>query len=137
MKRWLFENLGLKLSALLIAVALWAYVGSRQVLDRRVTVHLQLTDIPAGMTVDSNLRPTLPVVLTGRKESILDLDGDDLTAIVSLKGYTPGKPDLAVRPLIRPLPIGVTASTADLTIHLVPVAKPAPPPRAAKHKKGN
>lgn len=135
MKRWLFDNLGLKLLALLIAVCLWAYVGSREVLDRKVIVHLQLTDIPQGMTVDASVRTTIPVLLTGRKENILDIDGDDLSAIVSLKNYVPGKQDLPVHPIIKPLPLGVTASTPDLTIHLVPVVKEAPP-RRSKSKRG-
>jgi YbbR domain-containing protein len=138
MKRWLFENLGLKILALLIALCLWAYVGSRQVLDTRVIVHLQLTDIPVGMTVDSNVKTAIPVVLTGRKESILDLDADDLSAIVSLRGYVPGKQDFAVHPVIKPLPPGVTANTPDVTVHLVPVVVKAPslaaPPRP-RHRK--
>lgn len=130
MKRWLFENMGLKLLALLIAVCLWAYVGSQQVLNRRVEAHLQLTDIPDGMMVDSNVRTTIPVVLTGRKQSILDLDGNDLTAIVSLRHYEPGKSEVSVRPFIRPLPSGVSANTPEVIVHLIPV--PKPPPKAAK-----
>ena len=126
MKRWLFENLGLKISAFLIALCLWAYVGSRQVLDTRVIVHLQLTDIPVGMTVDSNVKTAIPVILTGRKESILDLDADDLSAVVSLRGYIPGKQDFAVHPMIKPLPPGVTANTPDVTVHLIPVVVKAP-----------
>ncbi|HET9870124.1 MAG TPA: hypothetical protein VFR02_06495, partial [bacterium] len=123
-----------KVLAFLIAVGLWAYVGSREVLDRRVVVHLQLTDIPAGMTVDSNVRTAIPVVLTGRKESILALDADDLTAVVSLRDYRPGKPDLPVRPLVRPLPPGVEASAPDVTIHLIPVPKPTPAPHLRRKK---
>lgn len=121
MRRLIFENFGLKVLAFLIALSLWAYVGSRQVLDRRIIVHLELTDIPQGMTVDSNVKTTIPVVLTGRKESILDLDGEDLAAIVSLKAYTPPKLDVLVHPQIRPLPPGVTVDVPDVTIHLVPV----------------
>jgi hypothetical protein len=120
-RRLIFENFGLKVLAFLIALSLWAYVGSRQVLDRRISVHLELTDIPQGMTVDSNVKTTVPVVLTGRKESILDLDGEDLAAIVSLKAYAPPKLDVLVHPQIRPLPPGVTVDVPDVTIHLVPV----------------
>ena len=126
MRRLIFENFGLKVLAFLIALSLWAYVGSRQVLDRRIIVHLELTDIPQGMTVDSNVKTTIPVVLTGRKESILDLDGEDLAAIVSLKAYIPPKLDVLVHPQIRPLPPGVTVDVPDVTIHLVPVVTKDP-----------
>ena len=98
MNRWLFENLGLKILALFIAIALWAYVGTRQIIDRRVTVSVELTDIPPGVTVDPRVRTSVPVVLTGRKESVLDLDGDDLTAVVSLKGTTPDESEVLVHP---------------------------------------
>jgi hypothetical protein len=125
-RRLIFENFGLKVLAFLIALSLWAYVGSRQVLDRRIIVHLELTDIPQGMTVDSNVKTTIPVVLTGRKESILDLDGEDLAAIVSLKAYIPPKLDVLVHPQIRPLPPGVTVDVPDVTIHLVPVVTKDP-----------
>jgi YbbR domain-containing protein len=120
MKRWIFENLGLKLLAFLIAFSLWAYVGSRQILERKVVLHLELTEIPGGMTVDSSVRTTVPVVLTGRKESVLEVDPDDLTAVVSLKGYTKDKKDLLVHPLVQPLPSGVAATVSAIHVHLIP-----------------
>ncbi len=127
MKRWLFENLGLKILALLIALALWAYVGTRQIIDRRVSVAVELTDIPVGVTVDPRVRTSIPVVLTGRKESVLDLDGDDLTAVVSLKGTTADQSEALVRPQVRPLPRDVTANVQTLKIPLMPAQlKPQP-----------
>jgi hypothetical protein len=128
MKRWLFENLGLKILALLIALALWAYVGTRQIIDRRVSVAVELTDIPVGVTVDPRVRTSIPVVLTGRKESVLDLDGDDLTAVVSLKGTTSDQSEALVRPQVRPLPRDVTANVQTLKIPLMP-AQPKPQPK--------
>ena len=122
MKRWLFQNLGLKLLALFIAFALWAYVGSRQILERRVTLRLELGDIPSGMTLDTSVRTSIPVVLTGRKEYLLDLDSEDLKAVVSLKGSPPGQRELVVHPQVRPLPNGVTASVPDLTVKLLPLS---------------
>lgn len=126
MKRWLFENLGLKIMALFISIALWAYVGTREIIDRRVTVAVELTDIPAGVTVDPHVRTSVPVVLTGRKESVLDLDGDELEAVVSLKGTTPDQQEALVHPQVRPLPKDVAANVQALKIPLVPsVHKPA------------
>ncbi len=131
MKRWLFENLGLKILALFISVALWAYVGSRQIIDRKVTVPVELNDIPDGVTVDPRVRTSVSVVLTGRKESILDLDGDELTAEVSLKGTTPDQREVVAHPIIKPLPKDVAANVQTLKIPLIPApSKPLP-----KHKK--
>ena len=124
MKRLLLENLGLKILALFLASMLWAYVGSRQVLEMKLTLHLELNDMPGGMTLDSNVKTSIPVILTGRKESILDVDKEELKAVVSLKGYLTGQKDLVVHPKVQPLPSGVTANLSDITLHLVPLNDP-------------
>ena len=85
MKRLLLENFGLKILAFFLAFILWAYVGSRQVLELKLTPHLELGDMPAGMTLDDKLKPSIPVILSGRKESILDVDKEEVKAVVSLK----------------------------------------------------
>jgi len=123
MKRWLFENLGLKILAFLIAISLWAYVGSRQVLERRISLHLELTDIPVGMTVDSNVKTSIPVVFTGRKDSVLNLDPEELRAVMSLRGTAPTPlSDVLVHPPVKvqPLPSDVAATVPSVTIHLIP-----------------
>jgi len=125
MRRWLFENFGLKVLALFISAALWAYVGSRQVLERRVVLRLEIGDIPAGMKVDSSVKTAIPVVLSGRKDSVLDLDPEELKAVISLSNYQPGKKEMSVHPTIQPLPPGVTATVQNITLHLEPLADPA------------
>jgi YbbR domain-containing protein len=121
MKRWLLQNLGLKFLSLLIAVALWAYVGSRQVLEQKLNLHMEFTDMPAGMTLDPNVRTTISVNLTGRKDRILDIDPEDLKAVVSLRAAQAGQKEIVVRPKVQPLPVGVTANVADVTLHLIPL----------------
>jgi len=124
MKRWFFHNLGLKVLALLIALVLWAYVGSRQVIDTRATLHLELTDIPVGMTVDPTLRSSLLFTFTGRKESVLDLDRENLRAVMSLKDVKPSDKELFVHPAIRvePLPKGISVTVLPVTVHLLPIS---------------
>jgi YbbR domain-containing protein len=121
MRRWLFQNMGLKFLSLLIAFALWAYVGSRQVLEQRLNLHLEFADIPAGMTLDPNVRTTVSVNLTGRKDRILDIDPEDLKAVVSLRNAQPGQKELLVHPKVQPLPFGVSANVPDLTLKLIPL----------------
>jgi YbbR domain-containing protein len=121
MRRWLFQNIGLKFLSLLIAFALWAYVGSRQVLEQRLSLHLEFADMPAGMTLDPNVKTNISVNLTGRKDRILDIDPEDLIAVVSLRNAEPGQKEIVVHPKVQPLPIGVTANVADVTLHLIPL----------------
>ena len=121
MKRWFFQNLGLKFLSLFIAVALWAYVGSRQMLEQRLNLHLEFADMPAGMTLDSNVKTNISVNLVGRKDRILDIDPESLKAVVSLRSAQPGQKEMIVHPKIQPLPNGVTANVADVTLHLIPL----------------
>jgi YbbR domain-containing protein len=134
MKRWIFENFGLKVLAVFIALALWAYVGSRQVVDRKMTLHIEFTDIPTGVTLGSNVKTSIPVLLNGRKESVLDLDQDDLKALVSLKGYLSGQREMTVHPRIEGLPSGVTANVSDFTVPLAPPTDPKNPPKKKLRK---
>lgn len=121
MKRWLFQNMGLKFLSLIIAIALWAYVGSRQVLEQRLNLHVEFADMPAGMTLDPNVKTSVSVSLTGRKDRILDIDPEDLRAVVSLRNAQPGQKEIVVHPKVQPLPVGVTANVADVTLHLIPL----------------
>jgi hypothetical protein len=124
MKRWIFENFGLKVLAVVIAFGLWAYVGSRQVLERRITLHIEYTEIPAGVTLGSNVRTSIPVVLVGRPESMVDLDPDELRAVVSLRGCQPAQKEMTVHPKIPDLPTGVRANVSDFQVPLVPPPDP-------------
>jgi len=121
MKRWLLQNMGLKFLSVLIAVALWAYVGSRQVLEQRLNLHVEFADMPAGMTLEPNVKTNISVNLTGRKDRILDIDPEDLRAVVSLRNAQPGQKEIVVHPRVQPLPVGVTANVADMTLHLIPL----------------
>lgn len=123
MKRWFFENLGLKVMAVLVAFALWAYVDLKQVLDKkRLTVHLEITDMPAGMALDPTAKTSVSVLLIGK--DVKDLEPDDLDATASLKGVTAVEQDVVVHPKIEELPSGVTASAHDVKIHLISLNEP-------------
>ncbi|HVZ79635.1 MAG TPA: hypothetical protein VHE12_02410 [bacterium] len=137
MKRLFFENLGLKILAVLIAIVLWAYVGSRQVLERRLSLRIEYSEIPPRITLGSNVRTWVQVTLIGRKDSVLDINPEDLKATVSLKGYPVGQKEILVHPKVLNLPAGVIANVADFTVPLViqPEAKPSPGPARHNGKK--
>ena len=130
MKRWFFENLGLKITAALIALVLWAYVDLKQVLDKkRLTVHLEITDVPSGTALDPSSKTSVPVLLIGK--DVKDLEADDIDATASLKGVSSEEQDVMVHPKIGELPSGVAASTHDVKIHLIALAEP----KGSSHKK--
>jgi YbbR domain-containing protein len=122
MKRWIFDNFGLKVLAVFIAIALWAYVGSRQIMDQRYQISLELTDIPAGMKVDpDSVKPSISVIFHGKRDDVVGRDPTDFKVVVSLKGYSQGQKEMVVHPRLQPMPTGVIASVADLTIRLIPL----------------
>ena len=134
MKRWLFENFRLKLLSILIASMLWAYVDMRQVLDhRRMTVKLEVTDLPNGMGLDPTNKMSASVMLVGNKEAIQDLDPEDLSAVASLKGYLANPGEVSVHPRVEDLPKGVTASAKDVKLTLMAI--PSNSPKRGSRKK--
>jgi hypothetical protein len=96
-------------------------VGSRQVLEQRLSLHLEFADMPAGITLDPNVKTNISVGLIGRKDRILDIDPEDLSALVSLRGAQPGQKEIVVHPKIQNLPVGVTANVMDVTLRLIPL----------------
>jgi hypothetical protein len=120
----------LKLLAVLIASTLWAYVDLKQVLDhRKMTVKLEVTDIPPGVALDPSMRMATSITLVGNKEAIQDLDPEDITAVVSLKGYLANPAEVTINPRVQDLPKGVTASAKDVKVILVSAGKSAEPPK--------
>lgn len=133
MKRWFFENIGLKILSFLIALCLWAYVGTQQFLQLSIRLPLEVQDIPPGMKVDSDLKTSVQVVFSGRKERIRDLDKEheELKAVMSLKGTSASDKDLLLYPAVKvePKPKDVTVLAPNLAIHLVPAPQDKPKKR--------
>jgi len=130
MRGW-FENLGLKLTALTLAVFLWAYVGSSEVLERSVDLRLVFTNQPAGAVLTGDVKSTLTVVLVGRREKVLPISPGALKIIATLKDVPVPVRDYPIKTLIDGLPKGVAAEAPALLVSLAPA--PSPVPAQARH----
>jgi YbbR domain-containing protein len=130
MKRFLFEDLGLKVTALVLAFALWTYVGTNQVLERRVDLKVVFTDLPANASLTDDVQAMVPVVLVGRKERVGGLETRDLKAVVSLQGVPVPVRDYPVKVQIANVPKGVAA---DIPPFLVTLVSSQPTPSAKKN----
>jgi hypothetical protein len=119
MRQWI-EDLGLKLAALGLAVLLWAYVGAGHVMERRMDLRVAYLHLPAGAVLTGDVRTTLRVVLVGRKDRVLPLDGSDLKVEVSLKGLPVPAADFPVRASVPGLPKGVAAEVPSVLVSLAP-----------------
>ncbi len=118
MKSWWLQDIPLKLLALGLAVALWAYVGSNQVLERKVDLKAVFTDLPTGALLTEEVKSNVSFILVGRRERILPLDPGTLKAIVSLKGVPVPVRDYPVRFTVKGLPKGVALDAAPVLISL-------------------
>jgi len=120
MRRFILENSGLKLLSLFVALMLWVYIGTGQMLERRENVQLEFADIPSGLRLAPDVRTQVAVAFSGRRDPIRQLNPDEMKAVVSLKpGSGPGQ-DLRIVPRIRNLPKGIMADIPSLTVRLVP-----------------
>jgi YbbR domain-containing protein len=123
MKRW-FENWELKLMALVLAFILWGYVGSKQVLQQRMNIKIELRNIPAGFMVDPHLQSRIPVIFSGRKRDILKLNPSQLNAVIDLSRMSRTRQSMKIIPKILQMPQGISAEIPDIDIHLLLMPTP-------------
>lgn len=86
----LFNNLHIKLFALMFAVLLWMHAVTRGESEINFVVPLEIRDIPAGMTVVGEPPPPLDVRIKGNETLIKGLSSRDIGAYISLKDAKEG-----------------------------------------------
>jgi len=87
----ILENWPLKLTSLVFAAGLWAFVVIEERTDAAFTVPLDFIDRPPGLEVASVGVETVVVRVEGRPNRLRRLHEEDFKAEVSLKGAKPGR----------------------------------------------
>ena len=85
------ENWPLKLTSLLFAAGLWAFVVAEERTDAVFTVPLDFVDRPPGVEVTSAGVESVVIRVEGRYSRLRRLHGEDFKAEVSLRGARPGR----------------------------------------------
>ena len=85
------ENWPLKLTSLLFAAGLWAFVVTEERTDAVFTVPLDFVDRPPGIEISSVGVESVVVRVEGRHSRLSRLHEEDFKAEVSLKGARPGR----------------------------------------------
>ncbi len=103
MRRWLVQNLGLKLSSFLLAVVVWAYLhpalGKSPVLGQRV-IEVPVRVLQSASSVFfARVEPeTARVTIRGPREKLEDLTPESIEIYVDVSAYlNPGKHSLRPR----------------------------------------
>ena len=84
------KNRGLKLLALLLALAAWFAVGSEERTETTLQMVLELTNVPKHLMVTNEIPSQLEVRVQGPRSVIRELTTDKLHKQIDLSGAKPG-----------------------------------------------
>jgi len=86
----LLNNWHLKVLSMMFAIVLWLFIVGEQKLERGFTVPLELTNLPEGMMVTSEVPSHLDVRIIGPRTLLVNQDPEELSVSVDLKGLKEG-----------------------------------------------
>ncbi len=121
MKSIFTENLGLKVSALLIAVFLWFFVTSQGQSEISLEVPVELKNIPSELGVQSISSKTVTLTVRGQERFMKNLSASDIRVFLDLGRAAQGESLYPVNKDDVRLPFAMTVMTvspASLKIRL-------------------
>jgi YbbR domain-containing protein len=121
-REYAYQNLGLKLVALLIAVVLWGSVSKQESIQALVPeVRLEYINLPDGFAISNNdLLEAANVQVRGPKDLLNKLRPDMLTIRVNLANVKPGERVVPLLPGDQLSPINVLAPSNIEVIDIEP-----------------
>lgn len=110
MKKTILENLGLKASAVLIAVVLWFFVTSQGQSEISLEAPLEFKDIPAELGIASSTAKTVTLTIRGQERFMKNLNASDLRVFLELGKAKPGEMVYPVNKEDVKLPFAMTVT---------------------------
>jgi YbbR domain-containing protein len=110
-RKLVFENIGLKVSAVLLATCLWLFVTSRGQAEISLEVPLQFQNVPAGLGIVNDNARTVIVTVKGQERLMRNLKASDIRVFVDLSKAKRGE---GVYPIDRDnirLPFAMTVTS--------------------------
>jgi YbbR domain-containing protein len=107
-RRYVTNDLGLKLLALAIAIGLWWILGRDPTVDSIVTAPIEFRHTPGNLLMSSSSPFEVEVMVSGPERVVHDIKPSDISAVLDLAGVNPGERtfDLGARQI--QVPRGVT-----------------------------
>ena len=116
----LLRHWELKLLAVGFAIALWLFVMTSEKSDLILSAPIEFKGVPPGLTLTAERPETVDVQLHALRGNLARLAPDQIKALVSLAGATPGEIALRVLPEQVTVPAGITVVRVNPSrIHVV------------------
>jgi YbbR domain-containing protein len=115
MRKLLTENLGLKISAILIALFLWYFVTSRGQSEMSIEVPIEFRNIPAGLGIASSSSKIAVVNVRGQERLMKNIKASSIRVMVDLSRAKKGEGTFAISKDEIKLPYAMTVTTVSPT----------------------
>ena len=123
LRRLLFANMGLKITALVISTGLWVVFNSQPMVEAAYSAPLVLVNVPSDLTIAGQVPLTVQMRVRGRLGRLRRLEPAELSASADCGQGHPGSQMVNVTPSAAYLPNGaevVSITPAQIEISLVP-----------------
>ncbi len=91
MRKLLFENLGLKISAVLISVLLWLFVTSRGQSEMSLEIPVEFKDVPVGLGIAGSSAKVVNVTVRGQERVMKNVRPTDIRVFIDLSKAKKGE----------------------------------------------
>ncbi len=91
MRKFFFENLGLKITAVLLSIILWMFATSRGQSEISIDVPIQFKNIPSGFELTNHDIKTIGMNIRGQERLIKNVRPADISVYVDLSNSKKGE----------------------------------------------
>jgi YbbR domain-containing protein len=108
LKKYVFQNAGLKILSLLIAVLLWAAVAHDPVAEIAINAPLEFHHVPENLEISSEALPQTQIRLRGPARQLRELAQSEIRAELDLANARPGEVTYELSARNVPVPRGIS-----------------------------
>lgn len=110
MKKLLFENLGLKITAVLLSTLLWLFATSRGLSEIALDIPLEFRDIPPGLELMNHSVKMVSLNIKGQERIIRNMRPSDIRVFIDLSKSKTGEGVYSINKNTIKLPPTVTVT---------------------------
>jgi YbbR domain-containing protein len=107
LRKYVFQNAGLKIVSLAIAVLLWAAVAHDPVAEMAITAPIEFHHVPDALEISSEQLPQTQIRVRGPARQLRDLAQTEIRAEIDLANARPGEITYEISPRNVPVPRGI------------------------------